>query len=1006
MADSQASSATPEKRTAGARNFAEIAVERGYCTAADLKQAALEHRSLQSADDLSKFLVKRGVLSEEQAKACERAARGATVIAGFELLEKVGQGGMGAVFRARQLSMDRIVAMKILPRRLAEDPSFKQRFIQEAKLSAKLSHMNIIAGIDCGEQGGYTYFAMEFVDGKTVKDMLEQNGKFPPADAFDIIRQMAEALVYAQSRNLVHRDIKPDNIMVTSAGVAKLCDLGLAKQTHVPDDANMTQAGQAVGTPHFISPEQARGEKQVDTRSDIYSLGGTWYNMLAGRTPFDAPTGASVMALHITDSAANPCDLDPAIPLGYGEIISKMMAKSAADRYVNAQELLEDLDAAKAKAPLKASLFHAKSSCAFPKRSRHAAAPGTGERRAIQPRTGLHRRTTSPGQIVVIGLLGLCLCGGLGFLYYDQRIRPHSNAVSQNTPPDTTSKAGETKEAKSVTPAKVIETPKVDEPKKAAVPAKADTKPKPVPEPKKVMPEVVPGVLPADVAVSKPLPPTPPELPAIKLDTTSDMLYARFLTELAKITAKGDLPKALSELRDLSAKPEFAPAKADINGELADVAEAIAYEQGALKNKAGAGGELELNEETAKKWGTSKGTIIGYEPGKGIMVKIGSNMQLPIPAAAVPLAEILKNAADKSGLARARYLSARGNFKDAFAALGDAKEGEKARMKRKLELAQRGETELQAQAAVANLQKVAEAKSWKTFTAMMAEFDAEFGKTVAAADAVLTLHDWKIAAKNALAPLEGLEASGKFSPVKAAVVNPCAVTVKTDPETRNKTLMITAEAAVSEPPPKKDVDTKASADEPKKDEMKKPPAVTREKVAVQRLGAEALNLTAKSAVTFRARHAGTTPLPVAVGFMVGEKYYETPQVAVPPNEWSENAIRIDGPFFKVGAADPPKYDSEIVTRAAVPTLYIVAYTREALSLEIDAIFLKSASAEDAPKIPVAPTAEPKKVAVPAEATKPAPEPPPPPKPAVENPPPNKPEPPPPPPKKAGADVEE
>jgi serine/threonine-protein kinase len=297
--------AVPTATLQSAKSLAELALERGYCTVEQLSKAREKQRA-GGAKDLGETLIEMGFLTKEQAQACKRAMSGKTIIGNFEILEKVGQGGMGAVFRARQISMDRIVAIKILPPKLAENPSFQKRFINEARVSAKLSHLNIINGIDCGEANGYTYFAMEFVDGRTIKEVMKEKGKFSPPEAIKIIRQMVEALAYAKGQGLVHRDVKPDNIMLMTNGVAKLCDLGLAKNIESNDDAGLTQSGQAVGTPHYISPEQARGEP-VDFNSDIYSLGATFYHMLTGKTPFHGPTSAAVMALHIANDTRSPC---------------------------------------------------------------------------------------------------------------------------------------------------------------------------------------------------------------------------------------------------------------------------------------------------------------------------------------------------------------------------------------------------------------------------------------------------------------------------------------------------------------------------------------------------------------------------------------------------------------------------------------------------------------------------------------------------------------------------
>ncbi|MCY3023632.1 MAG: serine/threonine-protein kinase, partial [Planctomycetota bacterium] len=450
---------------ASQKDFGEIAVERGYCTAQQIAEAREEQRRQGlPPETLGALLVQKGVLSQEEARACARATRGAAVIGGFEILDKVGQGGMGVVFRAKQISMDRIVALKILPPRLAQDPTFKKRFLHEAQLSARLSHINIINGIDCGEDRGYVFFAMEFVDGKTLKEILKEKGRLAPAEAFAVVRQVAEALVYAQDHGLVHRDVKPDNIMLTGNNVAKLCDLGLAKKTN--DDAALTRDGHAVGTPHYISPEQARGEKTVDTRSDIYSLGATFYHLLTGKPPFEAPTGASVMALHITDEARNPCDLDPLLPTGYGQLISKMMAKSAADRYASARELVEDLDAAKQKKVPKAAAFRAKSSCAWPRRllrQQTGVQTPAGEKRA----TGPQKPTASRTPLVAAAVCTLALVAG-GAYWLSVRNRGaeetkmaqgqpgEQNDPATQTPPQ---KTGGADQAPATAPSKVAKPP-------------------------------------------------------------------------------------------------------------------------------------------------------------------------------------------------------------------------------------------------------------------------------------------------------------------------------------------------------------------------------------------------------------------------------------------------------------------------------------------------------------------------------------------------------------------
>jgi len=212
----------------------------------------------------------------------------------YRLERVLGRGGMGIVYKARQKTLDRLVAIKVLAGERRNDPQFEARFSREARTLAKLSHPNIVAAIDVGESEGFYYFAMEFVDGESLKDVLIRDGKLPEKRALEITRAMASALEHAHEQNIVHRDIKPGNIMIEgSSGDPVILDFGLARADE-GEFQTLTRTGDVFGTPAYMSPEQVLGEaRRIDRRSDIYSLGATLYECLTARRPFEAPTQAS-----------------------------------------------------------------------------------------------------------------------------------------------------------------------------------------------------------------------------------------------------------------------------------------------------------------------------------------------------------------------------------------------------------------------------------------------------------------------------------------------------------------------------------------------------------------------------------------------------------------------------------------------------------------------------------------------------------------------------------------
>ena len=265
------------------------------------------------------------------------------VIAGFQLLSRVGRGGMGTVYRARQLSVDRIVAVKILRPSLARNRAFISRFKEEARAAAKLNHPNIVLAIDAGDDNGYYYFAMEYVDGETLHRLMLREGVIEERQALRIALDVAHALAHASVHGIVHRDIKPGNIMISSEGETKLCDLGLAR-CRAEEEEDTGRRGAAVGTPYYISPEQATGQLDVDSRSDVYSLGATLFRAVVGKPAFNAPTPAEILALHVKSPLPWPKDHNPELSDNISYVIAKMMAKKAEERYQAPDELAEDVE--------------------------------------------------------------------------------------------------------------------------------------------------------------------------------------------------------------------------------------------------------------------------------------------------------------------------------------------------------------------------------------------------------------------------------------------------------------------------------------------------------------------------------------------------------------------------------------------------------------------------------------------------------------------------------------
>ncbi|MBI2193316.1 MAG: protein kinase [Planctomycetes bacterium] len=267
-------------------------------------------------------------------------------IGGCTIVDLIGQGAVGDVFRAKQLSLNRIVAIKVLARELNRNAALIKRFQREARSVAQLSHQNIAAVYDFGSAGDTHYIIMEFVDGRSLDGIVQEVGRLEPPVALNYITQAAAGIAHAQKANILHRDIKPGNLLVSREGVVKVVDFGLAKSEAETSTPDLTSLGAMLGTPNYMSPEQCSGGR-VTSASDVYCLGGTFYRLVTGQTCFPSNNPVAVMIKHQSEEALPPYLFRPDLPAGYSEVMMKMLAKRPEDRYASAGEVLYDLECLK-----------------------------------------------------------------------------------------------------------------------------------------------------------------------------------------------------------------------------------------------------------------------------------------------------------------------------------------------------------------------------------------------------------------------------------------------------------------------------------------------------------------------------------------------------------------------------------------------------------------------------------------------------------------------------------
>jgi len=260
----------------------------------------------------------------------------------YEIHRAIARGGMAQVYLARDRTLDRPVAVKELVPEFATDPSFVERFKREAQSAARLTHPNIVSVYDWGTQDGTYFIVMEYVDGPSLSQLIRRDGALHPRRAAEIAGEVAAALGFAHSQDVVHRDIKPGNVLLTSSGQAKVADFGIARALS-SSEGELTQTGSVMGTATYFSPEQAQG-LPIDARADLYSLGVVLYEMVTGRPPFTGDTPLAISYKHVQDQPPRPSAVSPGVPVGLEAIILKLLSKQPADRYDNAEALRADLD--------------------------------------------------------------------------------------------------------------------------------------------------------------------------------------------------------------------------------------------------------------------------------------------------------------------------------------------------------------------------------------------------------------------------------------------------------------------------------------------------------------------------------------------------------------------------------------------------------------------------------------------------------------------------------------
>jgi len=343
--------------------FGQLAVQAGFITSQEVLDCLQEQKKLAKGNvrlPLGEIMLRKNLLRKEQfRKVFQAQGQRIARIGDYQILAKIGEGGMGSVYKAKQLSMDRFIALKILSKKCAEDEDFVKRFIREAQTAGQLNHANLVAAIDVGTAGNVYYFAMEYVEGMNLKAIIRERQKpFTEKNAIFIVTLVAKALEYACKFEIIHRDVKPENILIAPGNVVKLTDMGLAKYTgqRAKGDSEITEKNILIGTPSYMAPEQIDGSSIPDLRSDIYSLGATLYFLIAGRPPFVAPSAPGILAAHLTETPLPVNQRNNRLSKAITAIVDRMLQKRPEMRYQSYDKLIEDLERAADDKPIEAHM--------------------------------------------------------------------------------------------------------------------------------------------------------------------------------------------------------------------------------------------------------------------------------------------------------------------------------------------------------------------------------------------------------------------------------------------------------------------------------------------------------------------------------------------------------------------------------------------------------------------------------------------------------------------------